>query len=293
MAPRTSWKGFIKLSLVSVPVKAYTANNTSEEIRLNQLHQDCNQRVKYQKICPEHGELSSSDIVSGYEYTKGHYVLIEASEVAKLRKESDKSINIDGFIKPDEIDPLYYSGKTYYLLPDGVAGNKPYQLLHKGMVDANVCAMAQIVLSGREQLVLLRPLEDMLIMTVLQHEKKIKSMDQFSDDLEMQEMTDEEKALTATLISASFIEDFKFGRYGDAYVEKLTKLIQMKIDGQAVVAEADPEEPKILNLMEALKKSVAAAQTAKKAPAARKAAPKKMAPSATNKKKATRKKKSG
>ena len=91
MAPRTSWKGYIKLSLVSVPVKAFTANNTGEEIRLNQLHKDCNQRVKYQKVCPEHGELSQSDIVSGYEYTKGQYVIVETSEVAKLRKRAQRA----------------------------------------------------------------------------------------------------------------------------------------------------------------------------------------------------------
>ena len=296
MAPRTSWKGYIKLSLVSVPVKAFTANNTGEEIRLNQLHKECNQRVKYQKVCPEHGELSQSDIVSGYEYTKGQYVIVDTSEVAKLRKDSDKSIAIDGFIKPEEVDPIYYSGRTYYLLPDGVAGNKPYALLHKGMVDADVHAIASIVLSGKDQLALLRPMENMLVMTLLSHEKKIKKLDDFGGDLEEQEMTDEEAALTATLISASYVEEFKFGRYKDEYVDKLGKLIQMKIDGNEVVAEADPEEPKILNLMDALKKSVAEAQAAGAgATRGKKGTTKKMAPSAAKKtkKKATRKKKSG
>ena len=287
MAPRTSFKGFVKLSLVSVPVKAFTANNTSEEVRLNQLHQDCNQRVKYKKVCPEHGELATSDIVSGYEYTKGQYVIIETAEIAKIRKESDKSITIDGFIKPENVDPLFYSGKTYYLLPDGVAGNKPYALLCKGMVDADVHAIAKVVLAGREQLVLLRPMENMLVMTVLQHEKKVKKIGEFAGELEGQEMTDEEAALTATLISASFIEDFQFSKYKDEYVENLTRLIQMKIDGQEIVAGADPEEPKILNLMEALKKSVAAAK------AGGAMGKKKMAPSNGEKKKAARKKKSG
>jgi DNA end-binding protein Ku len=290
MAPRTSWKGFIKLSLVSVPVKAYTANNTTEDVRLNQLHQDCNQRVKYKKVCPEHGELNSNEIVSGYEYAKGQYVIIEPSEVAKLRKESDKSISIDGFVKSDEIDSLYFSGKTYYLLPDGVAGSKPYALLHKGMVDADVNAMAQIVLSGRAQLVLLRPVDNMLVMSILQHEQKVKSIAEFAGDLETPEMTDEESALAATLISASYIGD----------VENLTKLIQMKIDGEEIVSQADPEEPKILNLMEALKRSVAQAQAAAGSGAGRqpavarkkatKKADRKVAPSAAKK---TRKKKSG
>ena len=187
MAPRTSWKGFIKLSLVSVPVKAFTANNTSEDVRLNQLHQDCNQRVKYKKVCPEHGELASADIVSGYEYTKGQYVIIEPDELSKLRKESDKSINIDGFIKAGSVDPLFYSGKTYYLLPDGVAGDKPYALLHRGMVDDDVHAIAQIIIAGREQLVLLRPMDSMILMTVLQHEKKVKDAGQFLGRVEQAE----------------------------------------------------------------------------------------------------------
>ncbi len=119
MAPRTSWKGYLKLSLVSVPVKAFTANNTAEAIRLNQLHKGCNSRVKYQKVCPEHGELAATDIVSGYEYVKDQYVVIDPQELSLLRPESDKSVQIDGFISPSAIDPIYYSGKTYYLLPDG------------------------------------------------------------------------------------------------------------------------------------------------------------------------------
>jgi len=294
MAPRTSWKGFLKLSLVSVPVKAFTAHNTGEEIRLNQLHEECNARVKYQKICPEHGELKQSDIVSGYQYAKDQYVVIDTSELSKLRLQSDKAIRIDGFISPDEIDPLYHAGKTYYLLPDGIAGDKPYALLHKGMIDADVCAIAQIILSGREQLVVVRPLDGMLVMTVLNYPKKIKASDEFTKELEDQDFTRDEIKLTKTLIDASLIEDFKLDSYKDEYVEHLAKLIQLKVDGQEIVQSPDPEEPKIINLMEALKKSVAEAQAGRKvAPSVketkRKAAKKKPAA----KKKRTRKKKTG
>ena len=123
MAPRTSFKGFLKLSLVSVPVKAYTANNTSEEIRLNQLHTDCHSRVCYKKVCPEHGELKGTDIVSGYEYAKGQYVVVDLDELRKLRPESDHTIRIDGFVSPDAIDPVYWAGRTYHLLPDGAVSS--------------------------------------------------------------------------------------------------------------------------------------------------------------------------
>lgn len=298
MAPRSSWKGFIKLSLVSVPVKAFTANNTSEDVRLNQLHKDCHSRVRYKKVCPEHGELKSEDIVSGYEYAKDQYVVINGMELSKLRKESDKTVSIEGFIADDAVDPMYMAGKTYYLLPDGVAGNRPYALLQQGMVDAGVNAVAQVVISGREQLVLLRPVDNLLTMTVLLYDKKIKPVEQFRDELPDQETTPEELTLAETLINASRIEEFDLANYPDQYVENLTKLIQMKIDGEEVVAAPDPEEPKILNLMDALKKSVAEVQSrsgkkmapSAKSPAAR-SAKKKMAPSAQ--KKAARRKKSG
>ena len=103
MAPRTSWKGFIKLSLVSVPVKAFTANNTSEEVKLNQLHKDCNQRVRNQLVCPTHGPISRDDLVKGYEYEKDTYVIIEKSDLDAIRLESTKTVDLIQFIDADEI----------------------------------------------------------------------------------------------------------------------------------------------------------------------------------------------
>jgi len=263
-APRSSWKGFLRLSLVSVPVRAFTAHNTSEDVRLNQLHKDCHNRVRYLKVCPEHGELKQADIISGYEYAKDQYVVIDPSEIQKLRPESDRTIRIDGFIDPEEVDPVYRAGKTYYLLPDGAAGNKPYTLLRRGMQDGDVVAIAQVVLSGREQLVLVEPRDSMLVMTILHIAKKVRAAGDYEDEVPEQDLTKEELALTETLIGASKIAEFDFAAYKDAYVEKLSELIQMKVDGQEIVEAPDQEQPKIINLMEALKASVAAAQTPKK-----------------------------
>ncbi|MCZ6596620.1 MAG: Ku protein, partial [Planctomycetota bacterium] len=271
MAPRTSWKGFLKLSLVSVPVRAFTAHETSEEIRLNQLHKDCHNRVRYKKVCPEHGELKNDQIVSGYEYAKDQYVVIDPEELQKLRPESDKTVAIEGFIKVDEIDPIFFAGKTYYLLPDGVAGNRPYALLHRGMLDAGVVALARFVMSGRDQLVVIRPVEDLLAISVLNYAKSVKKLEAFREELEEQETTAEELKLAETLIDATRIDDFDLQRYTDSYADNLHKLIKMKIDGEEVVSAPEPEEPKIINLMDALKKSVAEAQSAGK----------KVAPSAT------------
>ena len=133
MPPRTSWKGFIKLSLVSVPVKAFTANDPGAQIRLNQLHCDCNSRIAYKKVCPVHGEVGNDQIARGYEHAKGQYVVIEDEELGKLRTKSDHSVNIEGFVAPDALDPVYHAGRTYYLLPDGAVGQKPYRLLVRGM----------------------------------------------------------------------------------------------------------------------------------------------------------------
>lgn len=285
---RTSWKGFIKLSLVSVPVKAFTANDTSAEIRLNQLHKGCNSRVKYQKICPEHGELKSENIVSGYEHSKDQYVVVEPEELDKLRTKTDRAIGIDGFIPMDEVDGLYFAGKTHYLLPDGVAGERPYALLHHGMVENNVCAIAQVVMSGREQLVLVRPHGKLLVMTGLLYPQRVKDPADYEEEVDEIDFKPEEVALANTLIGASKLEEFDFGKYTDQYVARLRKVIELKIQGEEVVQAPDHEEPKILNLMDALKKSVAEAQsrlvTGEDDGAEEDAAPKKLAPSAGGKK---------
>lgn len=289
MAPRSSWKGFIKLSLVSVPVKAYTASVTSGEIRLNQLHEECKNRVKYQKTCPVHGEISNDEIVSGYEFSKGQYVVIDLDELSKLRKQGDKSINVSGFIDPSEIDVSYYSGRSYFLVPDGPVGQKPYALLHDGMVESNVYAFAQIIIAGRENLILVRPSEGMLVMNVVTHHAKVKQPSAFADEIVETAIDKEERALAKTLIEASRIKEFDFASYKDEYVENLSTLIQSKVEGREIVAVTDPEEPQIINLMEALKASVAKAQTG---PAKRPSrSSKKMAGSASSK--AAAKKKSG
>ena len=260
MAARPTWKGFLRLSLVTVPVRAYTASAPSSEIRLNQLHGECNNRIKYQKSCPEHGAVSNDEIVSGYEYSKGQYVVVDLDELSKLRPESDRTIRIEGFVADGAVDPLYLTGRTYYLLPDGVVGQKPYALLFRAMIEDGVHAVAQVVISGREQLVVVKPLGKLLAMCVLHHENKVKLPDAYHDEVIDQEVAEEELALTKTLIGASRIEEFEHGKYEDVYTTRLTQLIEAKVEGQELVQVADPEEPKILNLMEALKKSVAAAK---------------------------------
>jgi DNA end-binding protein Ku len=147
-------------------------------------------------------------------------------------------------------------------------GQKPYNLLMKGMESNGLCAIAEVVIAQKEQVVLVRPVDGILAMTVLNRKDEVKAASAFKDEITETEATEAEKSLAETLIKASIIKDFDFSHYRDVYKEKLTKLIQMKIEGQEVVQVRDPEEPKIINLMEALKRSVEEAQAAGKGAAA-------------------------
>jgi DNA end-binding protein Ku len=291
MPARSSWKGFLKLSLVSVPVKAYTATASGGgEIHLNQLHVDCHSRIQYKKTCPIHGEVSNDAIVSGYEYSKGQYVVVDTSELDKLRTEDDKAITIDTFIPPDALDPIYLSGRTYYLVPDGPVGQKPYAVLVQGMIEENRYAVAQIVLHGREQVVLLRPVEGLLAMSILSYEHQITKPSTFEEEAPKVEAAAEEAKLAKTLIAASTAEHFDFSKYKDRYTENLTKLIEAKVAGQEVVAPPVHEQAQVINLMDALRQSVAKMQKPEAAKAAGRP-PKKMAPSTPGRTRETRKRK--
>jgi len=294
MAARSSWKGYLRLSLVSVPVKAYTATTTGGgEIHLNQIHADCHSRIKYQKTCPQHGEVSNDAIVSGYEFAKGQFVVIDPDELDKLRSESDKAIQIDAFIAPDALDPIYFNGRTYYLVPDGPVGQKPYVLLHEGMKELKRYAVAQVVLHGKEQVVLLRPVGKLIAMTMLDYESQIVKPATFEPEVPDQQLVPAELDLVKTLVQAQTPKHFDFAKYKDVYTEKLTKLIEAKVAGKEIVTPPAQEEAHVINLMEALKQSVARAQH--EAPAEVGEAgkpPKKMAKSASKKPAAERKRKS-
>jgi len=261
MPPRYSWKGFVRLSLVTIPVRWYNSAESSKEIHFNQLHKPpCSSRIQYRKVCPVHGEVPREEIVSGYPYAKDQYVVVDEAELDKLYRESDKGITIDGFIPPGTIDPAYFTGRTNYLLPDGAAGAKPYQLLREGMAEEDLVAISRMVLRGREELVLLRPVDKLLAATMVSYAQDVRGPEVFEDELVETEAEEDEVALTRTLIAARRIEDFDLSRYRDTYDEKLHALIEAKVQGKEIVAAPSaPEEPRVINLMDALKKSLAEA----------------------------------
>jgi DNA end-binding protein Ku len=261
MAAHPTWKGFLKLSLVSFPVRAYTAVGEGGKIHFNQLHATCHSRIQYKKFCPIHGEVPKEEIVSGFEYSKGRYVVVDPDELDKLRTEDDKAITISTFIEPDTIDPVYLSGRTYYLVPDGPVGEKPYATFLQAMTEDNRHAIAQVVMHGREQLMLLRPMEKLLVMSVLDYENQVTKPQAFEDQAPDVEPSGEELDLTRTLVKARSVKKFDFSTYKDVYTEKLTKLVESKVAGQEIVAPPPAEEqPHIINLMDALRASVANAE---------------------------------
>jgi DNA end-binding protein Ku len=251
-----SWKGFIQLSLVTIPVKAITAHETEREVQMHQLHRDCNQRINYKKICQVHGEVSKNDIIRGYEYAKDQYVIIEDEDISKLRTQSDHAVHIDGFVGADKIEWLYFEGKNYYLVPDGKIGQKPYALLRETMAEAGSIALANIILSSRRHLVILRPHNRLIAMSVLYHHDQIREERKFEPYVEDVKLDSSEKELTRTLLMATEIKKLDIESYKDDYRENILKLIDMKIQGKEIVEADKGEEPKIANLMDALKKSV-------------------------------------
>lgn len=282
MAARSAWKGYLKVSLVSVPVKAYTATSSGgSPIQLNQLHAECHSRIKYQKTCPIHGEVTTDQIVMGYEFAKGQYVVVDTDELHKLRPEGDKSINVASFVPGDAIDPIYHSGRTYYLTPDGPVGQKPYALLRQSMADDGVCAVGQVVISNKEQLVLIRPIENLLAMTVLTYEAEIKQPSAFQDELADVAAEPEEVKLTTMLVQALTQPEVDLSQYKDVYVEKLTELITSKVEGKELVTPPAEESPQVINLMDALKASVQKVKVPEKSAAAETKPARKLAPSKT------------
>ena len=257
MSARSTWKGYLKLSLVSIPVKAYSATRAAANVPLHQLHAKCNSRIKHRKVCPIHGEVPKEEIVSGYEYAKGQYVVVEPEELARLRKRGEREITIDAIVSPSAIDPLYFTDKSYYLVPDGAVGQKPYALLHRSLEEDRHFAVARGVLFGREELVLLRPVDSLIALTALKYEAEVTHAGTFAEELTAPELAKEELALTRTLLKAFEKSKFSLAAYQDNYQEQLTELLEAKVEGKEIVTAPPTDEPKVINLMDALKQSLA------------------------------------
>ena len=283
-AARSVWKGFVQFSLVSVPVKAYTAAvSGGGKIALNQLHKDCHSRIKYQKVCPTHGEVPADQIVSGYEFAKDQYVVIDTDELDKLRSPAEKAVTIQNFVSRDDIPDRYLCGRTLYLVPDGPVAQKPYGLLHRVMSESSRVGFARVVMNGKEKLMLIQPVENLLAMAELSYAQELKNPADFSGEVTKVEVDPAEVKLAKTLTDAMAANDFDISAYKDSYADNLTALIEAKIQGKEVVAPPAEDAPQVINLMEALQRSVEATKKASAAAGGAKPA-KLVAPGAAEKK---------
>jgi DNA end-binding protein Ku len=254
---RPSWSGLLRISLVAVPVKAYPALSSSGTAsHFHFLHADCGQRISYHKHCPQHGAVSAEAIVRGYEYAPGQYVTMEAEELEQLRPARDKALVLDQFVPVGDIDPTFFAGRSLYLLPDGVAAQHPYGVLAEAMHQAGQGALGRVVLSSQRQLVLVRPCGRLLVLDVLHYPAQMRASAAYAADVAPSAATEAERALARQLIALASTP-LDWGRYLDTSAEELAALIQAKIAQQPPAAPA--EEPVVLNLLAALKQSVAQA----------------------------------
>ena len=254
---RASWRGQLRFGLVSFEVQAINAENKSNaDIHFHLLHAPDHERIHYAKVCPKHGEVPSDEIVEGFEVAKGKYVEFEKDELDQLQSQQEKALTIDAFVSADEIDPIYFDGRMYYLVPSGANASEPYTLLESAMDKKERWAVGQVVFSGREQLVIVRPLEGVLVMAMLNYDAEIRKPAELKTEFTRARTTPSKLKLAEQLIGKWHDGKFDFSAYTDNYREKIQAAIAAKKKGETFEAEEE-EEPEVINLMDALKRSVA------------------------------------
>lgn len=273
MTPRAYWKGQLRLSLVTFPVKLFNAVSGSNRISLNQLHKDCHQRLKQQMACPTHGPVERDDIVKGYEFEKGKYVVIDDADIEKIKIESQKTIELTQFVDLDEVDPIHHDG-YYYVAPDGPVAQDAFRVIREAMRKNNKAAIGRLVLAGREHIVCLRPQDAGFVLTTLRLADEVRSAEPYFEDIKDGPVDPAHLKLAEQLIENATAE-LDLSQFSDRYQEGLLAVIKAKIAGSEPVIAPEAEVGQVINLMEALKASVA--EVAQKKPPAASIAPPKAA----------------
>jgi DNA end-binding protein Ku len=249
----TVWKGHLTFGLISIPVRLYSAAR-SERISLNQLHKECHTRIRQPLFCPTHNRIvERNEVVKGYEYEKDQYVLFNDDELEKIAPPSAKTMEILEFVKLEEMDPLYFDA-SYYMTPED-AGKKAYQLLLKAMEESGYGAIAKLTMHQRENIVLIRPRAKGLTLHTMFYENEVRQVEEYGQDGNIQ-LKDQEKKLALQLIE-SLAAPFQPEKYHDQYQTALKGLIEAKLKGEEITEAPHPKLAPVIDLMDALKKSLA------------------------------------
>lgn len=265
MAARPTWKGFLKVSLVTIPVRVYPATESAATISFNQLHDECRTRIQQKKWCPTcERDVTSAEIVKGYEFEKGHWVVVSDEDIAKVKTESTRIINLAQFAADDEIDPMYVD-KAYYLAPEGPMAADAYAVMRDGM--KHKVGIGKVAIHGREYLVAVKPHRQGLVMYTLHHAAEIRTIDQIDELRDVRGTVNAAEAKLAAQVIASYEAPLDLATYTDEYQQGLRAIIDAKIAGEDVVAPKVEDAPKVIDLMEALRRSLDQVSAGRKAPA--------------------------
>jgi DNA end-binding protein Ku len=274
MAARPTWKGYLKISLVNIPIKVFPATDAGATLSFNQLHGECQTRIQQKRWCPHcQREVPNTDIVKGYEFEKGRYVIVNDEDIEKVRVESTRVINLEQFTDESAIDPIYLE-RPYYLAPDGPVAKEAFAVIREGM--KGKAGIGKVALYGREYLVKVQPREQGLIMYTLRHANEIRSMEGIDELHDMPAKIKPDEIRLAQQVIGTFEGDVDFQSYRDDYQVGLREIIDAKIEGREIVTQEVEAPPKVVNLMEALRKSLDSISASKKKPAALEAGARKL-----------------
>src|SRR3974390_961521 len=249
------WKGHLTFGLVSFPIRLFSAAR-SETISFNLLHKEDHSRIKQVTYCQaEDKPVPRSDLVKGYEYEKDRYVVVEEEDIKKVAPKTAKVMEILEFVKSEQVDPIYLES-SYYVAPDE-GGEKPYALLFAALRDSQFYALAKVAMHNREHIIILRPGAKGILSHTMYYQDEIRQVEEFRTDTSL--VKDKELAMAKMLIS-SLEADFEPQKYHDEYRDNLQKMIEAKIEGKKVVETPETHVAPVIDIMEALKKSLAEKQ---------------------------------
>jgi DNA end-binding protein Ku len=255
MAMRAYWSGNLRLSLVTVPVRLYAATEAGAKLTLHKIHEPTGERVRYQNVVPDHGPVEADEIVKGYEYDKNRYVKIDPDELDKIKLESKKTIDVVQFVERHEIAATYYE-RPYYLVPDGAIAEEAYLTIREALRQSKKTGLGQLVLNGRERLAAISPCDRGILLETLRYADEVREANRVFADIKEHDLDPDQLDLAKELIQRK-AGSFKPEEFKDRYREQLKELIEAKIEERDVdLDEPKRESAKVINLMDALKKSL-------------------------------------